>query len=366
MMLGANSLPVAAHKPKIAFLTLTIVARDRNCPDSEDIPMEQNIRWGILGTGGIAKKFALGLESVPDATLTAVGSRSPDKAETFARQFNIPHAHPTYEDLAGDPDVDVIYIATPHPFHMDNTLLCISGQKAVLCEKPFAVNAAQAKKMANAAADKSVFLMEAMWTRFFPAMANIRRYLEERLIGDVRMLTADFGFVGDTDPNGRLFNADLAGGALLDVGIYPISLASMVFGKQPSQIATLAHIGKTGVDEQSAVIFKYDAGRLAILCSSVTAKMPGEANIIGSKGCLKIHAPFWRSDTVTISRDGEDDQIVKTPVTGNGYNYEITAVNTALRNRSLQCDVMGLDETIQIMQTMDKIREKWQLKYPCE
>ncbi len=328
--------------------------------------MEQNIRWGILGTGGIAKKFALGLESVPDATLTAVGSRSPDKAETFARQFNIPHAHPTYEDLAGDPDVDVIYIATPHPFHMDNTLLCISGQKAVLCEKPFAVNAAQAKKMANAAADKSVFLMEAMWARFFPAMANIRRYLDERLIGDIRMLTADFGFVGDTDPNGRLFNPKLAGGALLDIGIYPISLASMIFGRQPSQIATLAHIGKTGVDEQSAVIFKYDEGRLAILCSSITAKMPGEANIIGSKGRLKIHAPFWRSEAVTISCDGKDDQLVKTPVTGNGYNYEITAVNTALRNRILQSDVMGLDETIQIMQTMDRIREKWQLKYPCE
>ena len=218
--------------------------------------MTNKFRWGILGAGNIAKKFCAGVQALADHELVAVGSRSQEKADQFGAQFNIPHRHNSYEALAADPAVDAIYVATPHPMHKDHSLLCLRHGKAVLCEKPFTINAAEAKVVIDEARRLQIFLMEAMWTRFVPAVVEAKRLIDEGAIGEVRMINADFGFRAGFNPASRAFDPALGGGGLLDVGVYPISLASMLLGR-PNRIATLAELGQTGVDEQSAFILGY-------------------------------------------------------------------------------------------------------------
>ncbi|MBZ0289460.1 MAG: Gfo/Idh/MocA family oxidoreductase, partial [Anaerolineae bacterium] len=207
--------------------------------------MYEKVRWGIIATGRIAGLFAQGLSVIPDAELVAVGSRTQEAADAFADQYNIPRRHASYEALAEDDAVDAIYVATPHPFHKDNTLLGLKNGKAVLTEKPFAINAAQAGEMINYAREKRVFLMEAMWSRFIPAMVRARQLVQQGAIGEPRMITVDFGFRAGWNPQSRVLNPELAGGALLDVGVYCISLASSIFGSQPAHIASMGHLGET-------------------------------------------------------------------------------------------------------------------------
>jgi predicted dehydrogenase len=326
----------------------------------------EKIRWGILGTGNIATRFAEGLMALPDAELVAVGSRSQSSADDFGYEFDVPHRHATYAALADDPDVDVVYVATPHPFHRETSMLCLEGGKAVLCEKPFAINASEAEDVIALAREKGLFLMEAMWTRFLPILVKTRELLAGGAIGEVRVLSADFGFRTAFDPKSRLFDPHLGGGALLDVGVYPVSLASMVFGTAPSRISGMAHLGQTGVDEQSAVILGYDQGQLAILAAAVRTEMPQEAVLMGTEGWIRIHAPWWRSTTLTLSLPGQEDEVIHLPYEGNGYNYEAAAVMDCLRAGKTENDVMGLDETLAIMQTLDRIRAQWNLRYPME
>jgi predicted dehydrogenase len=327
--------------------------------------MAQMIRWGILGTGRIAHTFAAGLRSVPDVELVAVGSRSQQAAERFGDEMNVPRRHASYEELANDPDVDVIYVSSPHSAHMENSLLCINAGKAVLCEKPFTINARQAEAVISAARTHGVFLMEAMWPRFLPAMVRVRELLAEQAIGEVRMLASDCGFRTSFDPQHRLFNPELGGGALLDVGVYPISLSSMIFG-EPERITSLASLGATGVDEQSAMILGYSAGQLAILSTAIRTSTPNEAHIMGSDGTIRIHSSAVKATTLTVSRSGKQPETIELPLDGNGYNYQAAAVADALRAGKRECDIMPLDETLSIMRTMDRIREQWQLTYPME
>jgi predicted dehydrogenase len=324
------------------------------------------IRWGILGTGNIATRFAEGLMALPDAELVAVGSRSQSSVDSFGYEFDVPHRHASYAALAGDPDVDVVYVATPHPFHREHSILCLESGKPVLCEKPFAINASEAEDVITLAREKGLFLMEAMWTRFLPLLVEVRELLAEGAIGEVRALFADFGFRTAFDPQSRLFDPHLGGGALLDVGVYPVSLASMVFGAAPSRINGMAHLGQTGVDEQSAVILGYDQGQLAILAAAVRTEMPQEAVLIGTEGQIRIHTPWWRPTTLTLSRAGQEDESLHLPYEGNGYNYEAAAVMDCLRAGRTESDVMGLDETLAIIQTLDRIRAQWGLRYPME
>ncbi|MCC6615905.1 MAG: Gfo/Idh/MocA family oxidoreductase [Anaerolineae bacterium] len=327
--------------------------------------MHTKIRWGIIGTGNIAHQFAKGLRSVPDAQLVAVGSRTQAAADAFGAQFHVPHRHPTYEGLAADPDVDAVYISTPHTFHKDNTLLCLRAGKAVLCEKPFAINAHEAADMIDEARARGLFLMEAMWTRFFPLMTRLRELLAEGAIGEPRLLTADFGFRMAFDPVHRIFNPALGGGALLDVGIYPISLASMIFG-QPVEIVSSAILGETGVDEQGAYIFRYAGGQLAQLSSASRTETPQEATLNGTDGRIRIPRQWWRPKRMTIGAGGRRESVVSVPYKGNGYNYEAMAVGDSLRAGQLEHPVMPLDETLAIMRTLDALRAQWALKYPME
>jgi len=331
--------------------------------------MTATTRWGILGTGSIAKKFAQGLAAVPDADLVAVGSRRQETADAFGDQFHVPRRHAGYRQLAEDPEVDVIYISTPHAFHMENTLLCLEAGKAVLCEKPFAINAAQARRMVEAARGKGLFLMEAMWTRFFPLMAEVRRWLAEGLIGDVRIVSADFGFRAAVNPQGRLFNPALGGGALLDVGVYTVSLASMVLGGPPQRVASLANLGETGVDEQSAMLLDYEDGAMAVLYTAVRARTLQSAEVLGTEGYIRIEPSFWRPDRAVFCSARETEgkpREVHRPYEGNGYNYEAVEVARCLREGRTESEIMPLDESVAVMETLDRIREPWGLRYPME
>lgn len=323
------------------------------------------VRWGILGLGHIARKFAVGLQSVPDAQLVAVGSRSSDKARAFAAEFRVPHAHGSYEALASDPDVDVVYVATPHPMHYETAMLCLKAKKAVLCEKPFTLNAAECQSLIDYARGERLFLMEAMWTRFLPTILQVRDWLGQGVIGQPRIMTADFGFRAAWNPEARTLNPRLGGGALLDVGIYPLALAAMVFGDKPVSIMGRCHLGETGVDEQSAMVLAYAGGELALLHCAVRTQTPHEARIMGTEGAIYMPA-FWHGTEVKLSVAGKDPEIVIPAMTGNGYNYEAVEVQRCLRAGLMESPVLPLSESLNLMRIMDELRRQFGLVYPQE
>lgn len=322
------------------------------------------VRWGILGCGNIAGQFARGLHHAPGAILAAVGSRSKDKAERFAAEHGAGLALGSYEELAACGEVDAIYVATPHPMHCEDTLLCLDHGKAVLCEKPFAINAEQARRMVGGSREKGVFLMEAMWTRCFPIMVRLREELAKGRIGEARFVSADFGFRAGFDPKSRLFDPALGGGALLDVGVYAVSFASMVLGK-PSGVAGLMQPAPTGVDAQSAFVFSYPSGAMASLYTTIQANTPWEATVMGSEGKIRVESPFWKPTRMTISA-GDAEESVELPYEGNGYQFEAIEVGRCLDAGLLESPVMPHDETIGVMETMDALRGQWGLKYPSE
>lgn len=327
--------------------------------------MSGKIRWGILGPGTISQKFATGLKAIPDAEIVAVGSRDLQRANIFADAFDIPHRHGNYVELTANSEVDVIYVATPHPFHKACAMLCLEAGKAVLCEKPLTVDAEQAQEMIACAREHKQFLMEAMWTRFIPVMVKVREWLAAGVIGEPRMLTADFGnrvVLTAENMKGRLFALELAGGAMLDIGVYTVSLASMVFGV-PTKITSLAHIGETGVDEQAAILLSYDAGQVASLSCAITTRTSQDARIFGTKGA--IHIPnFSRATSATLEVFGKEPLQIEIPFTDNGFEYQVLEVINCLRAGKLESDVMPLDESLSIIKTMDVARAQWGLGYP--
>lgn len=329
--------------------------------------MDETIRWGILGTGAIAKTFAKGLEAVPGARLVACGSRRQETADAFGAAHGATRCHGSYEALANDPEVDVVYVATPHNLHCANSILCLRAGKAVLCEKPFTINAAEADALIAVARESGQFLMEAMWTRFLPVTREVCRWLADGVIGEVRMVTADFGFRAGLDETSRLLDPALGGGALLDVGVYPVSYAALVFGRAPTRIAALADMAaETGVDEQAGIVLGYAPSGLAVLHTAVRTDTPQEAHILGTKGWMKLHAPFWRGTAVTVQMKDEPPQTYEFPLEGNGYNYEAAHVMECLRTGKAESPIMPLDESRAIMATLDAIRAQWGLKYPME
>ncbi len=328
--------------------------------------MGDSVQWGILSTGSIARSFVKGLEAVPDAEPVAVGSRTQHAADAFGDEFGIPRRHPNYAALANDPDVDVIYVATPHSLHKENSILCLKAGKPVLCEKPFTINRSEAEEIVAVAREAGLFLMEAMWTRFLPIMYQVRQWIQDGAIGEVRMVSADFGF-GSTPgrTKSRLYDPALGGGALMDVGIYSLSFASMVFRRPPSRVMSMAHIGELEVDEQAGMMLGYDAGEMAMLFTSIQCGTTHWAHIMGTGGVIRIHPPYWRGTTATLVRDGKET-VVERPYDGNGYNCQAEAVGRYLREGKLESDEIPLDETVAILGTMDMIRDQIGLKFPME
>jgi predicted dehydrogenase len=325
----------------------------------------ESIRWGILGTGRIGHDFAAGLRDTPDAETLAVGSRTEESARDFAVSLGIARSYGSYAELVADPDVDVIYVATPHPFHEANAALCLEAGKHVLCEKPMTVNAAQAERLIALARDKGLFLMEGMWTRFFPLMERVRRLISSGAIGEPRLLNVDFGFRAPFDPSQRLFNPDLGGGALLDVGVYCVSLSSMIFGP-PDQVTGLSHLGETGVDEQSAAVLEHGDGRMSTISIATRTATPQEAVVSGTEGWMRIHPDWWRPDTLTLSRPGQENETIEALYTGNGFPHEAAEVMRCIRSGARESDVMPLRETLSIARTMDELRRQYGLVYPGE
>jgi len=320
------------------------------------------IRWGILGCGRIAHEFANGLRLVPGAKLEAVSSKTEGKAKRFSNIFHVKHAYNNYEELVNNTALDVIYIATTHNFHYENTLLCLEHGKSVLCEKPFTLNAIQAKNLIKTAKKNELFLMEAMWTRFFPCIEKLNELLNERILGEIRHLIANFGIIRSKE---RLFNPILGGGSLLDLGIYLISFASMIYKRSPLKIRSSAYIGETGVDEKSCYLFEYEDGQTAMLSSSFRLTIPQDAFIFGTKGYLKI-PNFYHPSKIILKLDEKPKKKIEKPYKAPGYNYEAKEVMRCLNAGKLESKIMPLDETLEIMKTMDILRSQWGLKYPGE
>lgn len=302
---------------------------------------------------------------IPTARLVAVASRSRENAAAFAAEFEVKKFYDSYEDLILDEEVDIIYIATPHTTHASLSRACIKFGKPVLCEKPFAVNYKQAKEVYELAQESGVFIMEALWTRFLPPMKRVLEIVRKEEIGHVVSIQADFGFKAPYDPNGRLFNKDLAGGALLDVGIYPVFLATTLLG-EPTHIQASAVIGPTGVDEQCAMVMEFDNGVIANLMCSIVSNNTQEASINGSKSRVQINQPFWGQTTINIFTDWKPRGLVKFEYPSNGLNYQVMEVHKCLDEGKTESDLWTWGDSLLLLKTLDRVRKIIGLEYEAD
>jgi predicted dehydrogenase len=321
-------------------------------------------RWGIAGPGGIATAFAEGMRDVTGGAMVAVGSRSAERAEAFASRFEIPRHHGSYEDLAADPDVDVVYVATPHSRHAADTVLFLGAGKHVLCEKPFALNATQAREMAASAAANGRFAMEAMWSRFLPAYEALDAVLAEQRIGEPLMVEADFGFRSPVDPTHRHFDLGQGGGALLDLGVYPVQLSSLVLGT-PDVVVAQGHVGSTGVDEQVAAVLHHPGGGLGVVKAAIRTSMSCTARIAGTDGWVQLPAFMHCPDHLTVF-DGAGEQVIDARWEGQGLRFQVDEVHRCLDAGLVESPRMPLEESIAIAATMDAIRAQIGVRYPGE
>jgi len=322
-------------------------------------------RWGIIGTGGIAKAFARDLSYFNSHIVQAVGSRSIEKASDFALEFPGCTSYGSYEELVADPMIDAVYVATPHPQHVANTLLALNAGKPVLCEKPFAVNAIEAQAMVAAARANNVALLEAMWTRFLPHMTQVRKLLQTGVIGQVVHVDADFGeyLIGHEIP--RLIEPSFAGGALLDLGIYPISFTHMVLGT-PARITATGVLTEKGVDSQTSAIFDYEGGAQAIVTTTFITSTPCRAIIAGTLGRIEIDRTFYSPANMRlIMQDGTTTEYPNT-YTGRGLREPAAELERMVRNAEIESPLLTHKMSIEIMQTLDEIRNQIGLRYPFE
>jgi predicted dehydrogenase len=324
--------------------------------------MSDPIRWGILATGAIARAFVSDLKLMPDAEVIAVGSRSQDAADRFAAACGIPRAYGSWGALADDPDVDVIYVATPHSAHHAASLTCLRAGKAVLCEKPLTLNLAQAEELVSTARSSGVFLMEAMWMRCFPAIHAICGLVADGAIGDVTAVQADFGLSGAFDVTHRLRAPELGGGALLDLGVYPVTFAHIMLGS-PDRVEAWARLTPEGVDENTGMILGYACGALAALTCSLVGDTPRTAVVTGTRGRIELARNFYRPTGFTIVRGGAEPDHVQTPFEGLGYHFEAAEVQRCLREGLLESPVAPLAETLAVMSTLDAVRERIGVDY---
>jgi len=324
--------------------------------------MTKTINWGIIGPGRIAHKFVQDLLMAEGARFYGVASRDAEKASKFAAQYGAEKSYGSYEALAGDPAIDVVYIATPHSFHYPTTMLCLAHEKAVLCEKPFGMNAPEVESMIAEASKQGLFLMEAFWTRFIPATEKLLEILKSGVIGELHFVTADFGFFGDPDPQKRVQNKALGGGSLLDVGIYPVYLSLLLFGV-PAKISAMASFSDTGVDSLCSMLFEHNGWQKAILHSSVIANTPTEAMIYGTEGSIKLHSRFHHPERITITKNDGFMETFDVPYTGNGYFHEIVEVVNCLQKGLTQSEKMPFAMSLDLITTLDRVRREIGLEY---
>jgi predicted dehydrogenase len=321
---------------------------------SKEAEVTRALRWGIIGTGAIARTFAGDLRLIDEGVVVAVGSRSLESANSFADEFDVAHRFGSYEELVRDPDVDAVYVATPHPMHRDHAILALEQGKHVLVEKAFTMNATQAREIVTLARKRQLFLMEAMWTRFLPHVVALRELLAEDVIGPIVSVEADHGQWFAADPYFRLFAPELGGSALLDLGIYPVSFASMILGP-PQRIVALVDPSFTGVDGQTSMLFGYESGAHAILTCTSRARSATRACITGERARIEIDGDFYAPTSFTVIERSGEARRFEFPTEGRGLQYEAREVARCIEEGLLESPWMPLDESVSLMQTMDTV-----------
>jgi predicted dehydrogenase len=325
--------------------------------------MKNTVHWAILGPGKIAHKFADAFPGVSDATLYAVASRDVARGKEFAGRYNIPKTYTSYEALVADPQVDIVYIATPHPFHHAQALLCLNHKKAVVCEKPLTINYRQTLELVSAARANNTFLMEGMWSRFFPATLKTTELIRAGVIGEVKFLRADFGFIAPLDLQGRVFNVALGGGAQLDVGVYPMFLALLLLGK-PDRIQALGKLAVTGADETTSVQFHFSNGSIAHILSSVVADTSKQAEIIGTLGTIIMHSPWHKSQAITIKKNTGETETIALPFSGIGFEFQLEHATACFREGRKESALMTHELSVWMAETADEILRQCGVVYP--
>lgn len=314
----------------------------------------RNYRWGILGAGRIAEKFCTALCFTAGSEVYAVASRDIDKGKEFAVKYNATRVYNQYSELVKDDAVDIIYIATPHIFHYEQTMLCLQHKKPVVCEKPMSVSHHLSARMIAMAAESKVFLMEGLWTASMPFMAKIKSLIASGIIGEPQYVAADFGFAAPKDIDGRLYNKALGGGSVLDVGIYPISFATLILG-EPAVIRTISKLTDTGVDEYANIIMQYKNGAAAHAFSSINLQTPVEAKIIGTEGTIKIANPWFKATDFSLHLNDGTTQHFSFPHECNGFEHEIMEVMHCLDNGLLESSKVPHQLTLSVSKILDEV-----------
>ncbi|WP_459644980.1 Gfo/Idh/MocA family protein [Kineococcus sp. NUM-3379] len=342
-----------------------------SAPATTDPYAGRPVRWGIAATGGIASSFAADLPLVGGSELVAVGSRSAARAAEFAASVPrrdgapAPRAHGSYAELFADPDVDVVYVATPHAQHHEVALAAVEAGKHVLVEKAFTLTGGQAREVVAAARARGVFACEAMWARWQPGVVRLRELLAAGEIGEVRHVSASFGFPLPFDPAHRLLDPAQGGGALLDLGVYPLSFASMVLGV-PQEVRATGTVGSTGVDEAVAFTAAHPGGGLSTGLATLQASVPAAAVVAGTRGRVVVEELFFRPSRLRVERSGQDAEVLEFTWEGSGYQFEAAEVERCLRAGLAESPAMPLEETVALMEAMDAIRHQVGVRYPGE
>ncbi|MFI8186465.1 Gfo/Idh/MocA family oxidoreductase [Actinacidiphila glaucinigra] len=334
---------------------------------TESVGSGRKVRWGILATGGIAASFAEDLRELKDdAEIVAVGSRRLESARAFADRFGIPRAYGSWTELADDEGVDVVYVATPHSAHRVAAGLCLRAGRSVLCEKPFTVNAVEARELADLARTHGRFLMEAMWTYCNPVVRRLTELVADGAVGEVRSVHADFGLAGPFDPGHRLLDPALGGGALLDLGVYPVSFAHLLLG-EPDEVQAWAHLTEDGVDDNTGMLLGYDSGAMAVLSCSLTADTAQTAVVTGSRGRIEVPASFFHPDRFVLHREGREPEEFGAPDDGlRGLQHEAAEVMRCLRAGERESPLVPLEGSLAVMRTLDTVRDRIGVRYPGE
>jgi predicted dehydrogenase len=326
------------------------------------IMTEKVVRWGVLGTGGIAATFATDLPLVPGAELAAVGSRTPEAAAAFAGRHGFARSHGSWAELAADPDVDVVYVATPHAAHFDAAMTCLEGGKAVLCEKPMTLDLASSTTLVREARDRGLFLMEAMWMRLNPAIRRIVELIRDGAIGEVTNIHADFGLQGPFPATHRLRDPAMGGGALLDLGVYPLNLAHLILGA-PAVVRSWARLTPEGVDDNTGILLGWDSGAIAALSCSLVGETRTAASITGTLGRIDLPQGFFVPRGFVLHRVGRATEDIAYPFLGSGYQYEAVEVQRCLAEGLAESPLMPHATTLEIMSLMDTIRAQLGVAY---
>jgi len=325
----------------------------------------RTINWGILGCGWIANKFAEALQKTNDSKLKAAAARDGNRAADFASKWGFERSYGSYKELVEDPDVDIIYIATPHSYHFAHTKLCLEAGKHVVCEKPFTINARQLKVLIAMAENRNLFLMEALWSKFLPGIIKTKALLESGVIGEVISMDADFGMNFPYDPEHRIFNPWLAGGALLDIGIYPLFLSLHLFGK-PEVLKAHSVLNDNKIDLTTSLITQSKGGTICHLTSTTQANTPVKVHIFGTRGNIEFNNWWFTPVDITLRVDEKEEQVLKFPPIANGYEYEAMEAVKCLQEGKTESDIMPFQFSTMLMEQMDRIRKITGITYPEE